>query len=193
MGTETTTQDPRVTRSKEAVVAATVALLAERGVGATSIEAIADRSGVAKTTIYRHWPGKAELVIDAFESLMDEPHDPDTGSFETDLVALAVGLSHALDSGPWSELLPSLVDAAERDPDLAVLHGRLVEGRHAAVRAVVSRARSRGEVRNDVVDLDIIELVAGPLFYRRMMGRDPLDRDRAERIARLVAAAVAPG
>ncbi len=165
---------------------ATLALLAESGVAATTIEAIADRSGVAKTTIYRHWDSKPKLVIDAVESLTREGTVPDTGSFGGDLESLAVGLSGALTSGPFASLLPSLIDAAQRDPEMSKLHERFAADREMTVRHIVTRARSRGEIRDDVSDNDVVDLVAGPIFYRRLVAPSRLDARSARRLAELI-------
>lgn len=185
-------EDPRVTRSKRIILATSLEIMSELGVNSTTVEAIAERSGVAKTTIYRHWPSKAELVIDAFEELATSPIDPDTGSLAGDLTALANGLAIALAKGRWTSLLPSLIESAERHPDLAALHQRFADSRHEAVRSVVGRARSRGEVRSDVSDDELIDLIAGPLFYRRLVAHDPADNRYASRLATLVLELVTP-
>lgn len=187
------TEDPRVTRSKRAVLQATLELLAENGVAATTIESISDRSGVAKTTIYRHWAGKPELVIAAFESLTPAATDPDTGSLAGDLEALAVGLSKALGSGRFASLLPSLIDAAERDRELSKLHRRFAASRERAVRRIVDRARARGELRDDITDNEVVDLIAGPIFYRRLVAHARLDAGAARRLAAMVAELVATG
>lgn len=186
------TEDPRVARSKEAILKATLDLLAENGVTATTIEAIAERSGVAKTTIYRHWAGKPELVIDAFASLTPPDKDPDTGSLRGDLEALIVGFSKALASGRFAALLPSLIDAAERDPEMSKLHHRFATDRETAVRRIVTRARARGEVREDLTDSEVVDLVAGPIFYRRLVANDRLDARSAKRLAELIVELAAP-
>ncbi len=186
-------QDPRVSRSKEVVLKATLDLLAENGVAATTIEAIADRSGVAKTTIYRHWASKPELVFEAFESLTRETRVPDTGSLRGDLEALAVGLSSALASGRFASLLPSLIDAAQRDPEMSKLHDGFAADREMTVRHIVTQARSRGEIRDDVTDSDVVDLIAGPIFYRRLVAHDRLDARSAKRLAELVSELVYPG
>ena len=184
--------EPRVSRSKEAVLGATLDLLAEQGVAATTIEAISDRSGVAKTTIYRHWAGKPELVIDAFQSLTRSTREPDTGTLQGDLESLAVGLSKALSSGRFGSLLPSLIDAAERDPEMSELHARFAADRETVVRDIVARARSRDEIRDDLTDDDMVDLVAGPIFYRRLVAHDRLDARSARRLAGLVTELVSP-
>ncbi len=88
-------EDPRVVRSRAAVVEATLALVAEVGIGETTVDAIAERSGVAKTTIYRHWTGKPAIVLDALSSVMAPPADPDTGTVRDDLVVLLEGFATA--------------------------------------------------------------------------------------------------
>lgn len=174
--------DPRVARSRAVVLDATTALLAERGIESTTIEAIAARSGVAKTTIYRHWPDKAALVVDAIDRLAGPVVDPDTGSLDGDLRALASGLAAGLASGPWSEVLPSLIDGIQRDPALAARHRTTTEARHSTVRAILARARSRGEIDARVSDDDVIALIAGPLFHRRLVEGHRPGRAFADRL-----------
>lgn len=152
----------------------------------TTIEAISESSGVAKTTIYRHWSGKAPLVMDAFESMMAAPVVPDYGSLLADLSALAEGLAAALRHSAWADALPSLIDAAERDPGLADLHRRMAGLRHEGVREILRRARDRGEITGDITDDEIIDLIAGPLFYHRLVGHAGPDPALARRIAVLV-------
>ncbi|MDO8105643.1 TetR/AcrR family transcriptional regulator [Isoptericola sp. b441] len=95
-----TRTDPRVVRSRAAVLAAATQLLATDGVAGTTIEAVAARSGVAKTTIYRHWPDQRALVRDAFGVALPMPAAPDTGTLAGDLLALATGLARALADSP---------------------------------------------------------------------------------------------
>jgi AcrR family transcriptional regulator len=180
------TEDRRIKRSKEAVLLAARSLLVERGVAATTIESIAERSGVAKTTIYRHWRGKGEIVLDLIQEMQGPLGLPDSGTLEGDLTALALGLARGLRDSEWSAILPSLIDAAERDPELASLHRRFSSDRHDALRRIVRRARSRGEIRGDVTDEDILELIAGPLFYRRLITGHRTTAARAKELVRLV-------
>lgn len=181
------TEDPRVLRSRRAVINATIDLLSERGVAATTIEGVSAASGVAKTTIYRHWGTKSELIIDAFDALVEAPRDPDTGAFSDDLEQLAMGLASGLRSGRSASLLPSLIEAADRDPELAEVHKRFADARSAVALRVVQRARRRGEVRADVTDEEIVGLLAGPIFYKRMVQHRPPSKAEARRWASLVA------
>lgn len=140
---EAAEEDPRVVRSKQRIVAGCLDVMEDRGVAATTVEEISERSGVAKTTIYRHWTDRSSLVIDALASLLDDPVDPDTGSFAGDLAVLANGLGAGLSESRWSALLPSIIDAAEHDPELARLHREMTDRRHGVVRAVTARSSAR--------------------------------------------------
>ena len=85
--------DGRVQRSRARVLGATLELLTEQGVGRVSVDEVARRSGVAKTTIYRHWPTRADLVLDACAQLGSDQDVPDTGSFQGDLTALLTSIA----------------------------------------------------------------------------------------------------
>ena len=167
--------DPRVLRSRAAVLGATLELLVEKGIAATTIEAVSERSGVAKTTIYRQWEDQPALVHDAFATTLVEPPDPDTGTLRGDLVALLTGLAGALTRGPAAALMPALIEAAERDPAFAELHRREAEQRHRVVRGVIERGISRGELPAGTETDDVLDLLTGPLFHRRWVSGGVLD------------------
>jgi AcrR family transcriptional regulator len=167
--------DARVRRSREAVLAATNELMSESGIGGVSVDEVSRRSGVAKTTIYRHWPSRSALLLDACSRLGARPPAPDTGSLKGDLVVLVGYLAEQLASARWPSILPSIVDAAERDPDIAAMHARLQAGFAAAYLAVIERAKARGEIAAQH-PTDIVAGVLGPLFYRRWFSREPIDQ-----------------
>lgn len=161
--------DPRIVRTRAAVFESTIELLAERGYDSLAIEAVAERAGVAKTTIYRHWPTKEELVLGAVRSLKHPPEVLDTGNVRDDLRALMRGLATGLRSGPLSRLLPILLDASERHPELRRLHRELVRERQNPTFEALRRAVDRGELPADA-DLELgVALLAGPIFYRRLI------------------------
>ena len=173
-------EDPRVVRSRAAVIEATLALIAEVGIGETTVDAIAERSGVAKTTIYRHWSGKPAIVLDALSSVMAPPEDPDTGTVHGDLVALLAGFAEALSRGPLAPLLTSMMAAAERDPDVARLHRDEAAARHQVLRDAVVRGVGRGElVRGTDADA-VVAAVVGPVVYRRLVAAEPVDAIEVE-------------
>jgi AcrR family transcriptional regulator len=181
-----------VDRSKQAVLSAARELIAEKGVSAMSIDGIAERSGVAKTTIYRHWAGKPQIVLDVIAAIQGPISLPDTGSLQGDLDVVARGLARALSQSEWSSILPSLIEAAERDDDLARLHRTYADNRHRVLAQILERARKRGELRDDLADDDILELIAGPLFYRRLITGEPIPDSRAKDLVRMIVSLASP-
>jgi AcrR family transcriptional regulator len=166
--------DARVRHSKEVVMATTYALLSEEGLAGVTVDAVARRSGVAKTTIYRHWPSREALLLDTCAQMGRHFDIADAGSFPRDLRALVQRVVEQLLSDPYAAILLSLMDAAERNPDLAALlaaaQAKLVE----AVHAVLARARVRGELRRLPEASDVAALLVGPLLHRRLFSHEPL-------------------
>jgi len=163
---------------------AAVGLLVDGGLPAVTVDAVVARSGVAKTTVYRHWGSRQELLRDAVAAALPPVVRPDTGSLAGDLRVLARGLARGLAHPRHAALLravllPSVDDnllragAAAADgrlgDGLSDLRSQLVAERHAAVRACVAQARLRGEQPPpDGVD-GIIRSIAGPLLHRRFV------------------------
>ena len=167
--------DRRVRRSKESVLSTTSELLNESGLGGVSIDEVSRRSGVAKTTIYRHWPTRSDLIIDACSQISAEQQVPDTGRLEGDVTVLLTGIAHLLQTARWSSVLPSIVDAAERDPELAAIHSRIQLGHTTPLQTVIRRAMDKGELPASADPSVMIAALLGPLFYRRWFSRETLD------------------
>ncbi len=177
--------DPRVVRSRQAVLRAAQELVAEAGFRGATIEAVAARSGVAKTTIYRQWRGGNELLVDAFDFDRESCVVPSTASLRTDLVAGLVSLAETLgrDSG---RLLPAMLEAAERDPEFAELSKSFIDSRRKPLRDRLARAVRSGELPKGSDVETLMALLAGPLFYRRLLTHQSLDRAFVERIVDIV-------
>ena len=176
--------DARVRRSKEVVLGATLDLLTESGLGGVSVDEVSRRSGVAKTTIYRHWATRSDLILDACSQLSAEQEVPDTGGFEGDVTALLTGLATLLATARWSSVVPSIIDAAERDPELDHIHSRIQMGHTAPLQAVIARAVCNGDIPASTDPSDMIAALVGPLFYRRWFSREPLDEAFVRSIVR---------
>src|SRR5580658_9648784 len=168
--------DPRVVVSRERVLTTTLDLLTEAGLDDLTIDDISRRSGVAKTTIYRHWPNRSALVIDACLRMTDgEEAPPDTGSLEGDVRAILTHIAKLLATARWSSIVPSIVDAAEHDPAFADIHSQ-IQRRHAApLRSALERAVLRGDIPTTADRGAIAAALLGPLFYRRWFSREQID------------------
>lgn len=172
----------RSSRAHAAILAATIDLLAELGFAGLTIEGIAALAGVGKSTIYRHWSSKAQLVIEAFGSLARVDPPVRTGDLRADLVARLRALITAVNSPPLGPIIPSLIDAAERDPELAELHRQFTAQRRRSVLDVLESAIDQGVV-DPAADVELVaDLLAGPVFYRRLISRAALDPSYAERL-----------
>jgi AcrR family transcriptional regulator len=168
------------------VLATAFELLSEGGVGGFSVDEVARRSGVAKTTIYRHWPTREALVIDACSRISAEQEVPDTGSLEGDIAAILNNIAHLLGTARWAAVLPSIVDVAERDLEFADVHSRIQHGHAEPLRAVIERAADRGEIGTPADPSTMIAALLGPLFYRRWFSREAIDDEFVETITRNV-------
>jgi len=167
--------DDRVRRSKELVLKTTFQLLQEGGIGGVSIDEVARRSGVAKTTIYRHWTSRAALLMDACSKLRPPEDAPDTGSLKGDVTAILQKMATRMQGPGWPSILPSIIDAAERDPELAELQARLQTGIKAPLLNAVERAKKRGELSAREDASEVVASLVGPLVYRRWFTREPID------------------
>jgi AcrR family transcriptional regulator len=167
--------DSRVQRSRERVLTSAFDLLAESGVSGFTIDEVATRSGVAKTTIYRHWPSREALVLEAAARISAAVDVPDTGSVHGDVTAMLNNLGSLLGTARWASVVPSIVDVAERDSEFAAVHGRIQRGHAAPLREVLVRAAVRGELPATTDPAQLISALIGPLYYRRWFSREPID------------------
>jgi AcrR family transcriptional regulator len=168
-------RDKRVERSRSAVLAETYRQLSEGGIGGVSIDAISRESGVSKTTIYRHWPSRSALLLDACGRFGAPAPLPDTGSLRGDLIELLTSLAKALEGTAWSRAYPSILDAAERDPEIAAVQSELHRSFMAPFEAVIERAKAGGEASlRDRPTGDMVASLVGPLFFRRWFAREAI-------------------
>jgi AcrR family transcriptional regulator len=169
-------QGPRRRASEDvedAIIAATLELLDEVGFASLTVEAVAARAGAAKTAVYRRWPSKVPLVVDALVRSRPEWPIPDTGNLRSDLIALWKNLNPGSQRSV-ERILPLAASYLSADDDLAVLlRERYFEPRLRQVRELVKRAAARGEIRSDVDAQLAFDFLFGPLAYRRLRGLSP--------------------
>jgi AcrR family transcriptional regulator len=178
--------DKRVERSKDAVLTETYRLLTEGGIGGVSIDEVSRRSGVAKTTIYRHWPSRSALLLDACSRLGTATPTPDSGRFVSDIRELTEALAGQLASARWASILPSIIDAAERDEDVARLQAALHAQMMVPFAEVIDRALGRGELEPNRSSAHVVAAIVGPLFYRRWFSKEPIDHAFIEDVLRYI-------
>jgi AcrR family transcriptional regulator len=180
----------RSARVRDAVLAATYAELAEHGYPALSVEAVATRAGVHKTTVYRRWGSVDDLLADALDQTRDTPWPlPDTGTVEGDLVAIATEVAEDVGGA----VPTAVIAAAFQSPRAADALRGFYAARQARAALVVVRAVERGELPPTVDPVDVVRTACAPLYYRVFITREPVDAAVAERAARAALAAARAG
>jgi AcrR family transcriptional regulator len=167
--------DPRIRRTRATVLAAALSVLAERGFADFSMEAVAAASGVAKSTIYRHWPSKLSLLRNAVEELKRQPQvELEAGPARARIERLLEHLAAALSDSALSRCIPGLIEAAERHPEVAGFLHQYSDRRRSALTAVIRTGIDQGELPTHL-DPELAALaLSGPFFYRRLMTSAPL-------------------
>jgi AcrR family transcriptional regulator len=165
-------------RSRQAILSATADLLGEVGYTKLTVEAIAARAGVGKQTIYRWWPDKGAVVLDAYLALVGAEQDltvPDSGDLEADLRLVLGTTVNSLADPVFEQRYRALLTAIQDDPQLAAaLLDRLLKPWLEATKQRLHAAQQAGQLRNDV-DLDVAaELLYGPVYYRWLLRTGPI-------------------
>ncbi|WP_458687543.1 TetR/AcrR family transcriptional regulator [Nocardia tengchongensis] len=184
----------RTARVREAVFAAALSGLAERGYASLTIEDIAERAGVHKTTIYRRWGTLAQLVAAAVADLSETTVPvPDTGALESDLHEMARSIVALVTSEPGRTIIAALFSDAVRTPEVAAIKREFYAARYALTDVVVRRAVERGEIPERASAADLLAAVAAPIYYRLLVADLPVDRAVADRAAAAALAAARAG
>jgi AcrR family transcriptional regulator len=173
---------------RAAVLEATSAVLAEDGYEGLSIETVAGRAGVHKTTVYRRWPTRAQLVADALRARSEQNVPvPDTGSLAGDLEALARAVVRNIGSPAGTATARTVVAAGLSAADIAATSAEFWAERLARTGVIVERAIERGELPAGTDPHLVIETLIGPLYVRLLLTGEPIDESFAARVATLVA------
>ena len=178
----------RSARIHQLLLQVTGQLLDEGGLPAATVDAIAARSGVSKVTIYNHWPSRTAIAASAFAELMGAAVPvPDTGSLAGDVTEHLVRLSAFYASEPrgatFAQLLAACVDD---EAGAAYFREYFLAGRHRVIAQLWQRALDRGEADPAIELPEVIDILAGPLIFRRLAGHHPLTDGAARKIAHAV-------
>jgi len=169
-------------------MAAAVALVAEHGYAAVTIEAIAEHAGTSKPAIYRRWPKKAAIVMDAFLAAAQPRIQPPKGlPLREGIITQATALAEFFQTTSTGRTITGLVAEAQTDPTLAdAIREQWLQPRRAVATAMLTQAQASGELRPDI-DIDaLIDAIYGPLYFRLMLGHGTIDKVFVERIVDIV-------
>ena len=177
---------PRSAQAHEAVIEATLKLLAATGYRGLTVEGVAATSGVAKTTIYRWWPSKHALLLEALSALRRPAAVPDTGSIRDDAVAHLRGHIEAFKDPVTASILADALAETLRSPDLDDARPSFVAAQREPFRHALARGVERGELPADLDYELTMDLLIAPIVNRALATRGPLEPALAERIVDIV-------
>ncbi len=183
---------PRSEEAHQAILDATLALLAEVGFSALTVEGVASRAGVGKATIYRRWPSKLPLVVEAFGQL-PALADRDTGSLAGDLKAMLRTYLEQFHETPLAIVLPSLAGERAHNPQLSELFDPVMKGRRQPLARAFERAAARGEIPADLDRELAADLVVGPIAVRLFFTGSRLHPDMVDPIVDLALRGIQSG
>lgn len=163
-------------RSRRAILDAAITLIGESGYDNVSIEAIAAEAGVGKQTIYRWWPSKGAVVLEALDDSLKKVADfADTGDLVADLRAQMKSVTRLLGTTQVGRVYQGLVAAAQCDTDLSRAHlDQVIQPATVACHERIARAKERGELRADADVQTLIDLLYGAIYYRLLLHTRPL-------------------
>jgi AcrR family transcriptional regulator len=174
-------------RSHRAILNSTSQLLAEVGYSALTIEGVAARARVGKATVYRWWPSKGALAIEALHEHASVPPTPDTGNLRTDLIEAVHGVMRTLATSSEGAIIAALAADLVADPGLAeMFRDQILRPRRSLVAAMINRAAERGDLPPDVNVPLILDTCAGAVFYRLVLSGEPLNEDMADQLVDLI-------
>jgi tRNA-Thr(GGU) m(6)t(6)A37 methyltransferase TsaA len=181
------TLDPRVERSRQVIRQAAVEELGDKGYGAFTIESVAARAGVSKSTIYRHWPDKLALITDSFE-IFHEQSVPATDDDPPRLrvTRLVRHVAEIIADSIFSRCIPALVEGAERDQRLREFHHHYNTTRRHELTAAITDGVANGSFPAHLdPELAALQLL-GPIFYHRLLDGDPFPPDQVDNLINAV-------
>ena len=169
-------ENPRTQRVRQVILDAGADLLVEQGAGEVTATRIAQETGVARTTIYRHWPDQSDLLLDVIDSLI-APHSPSTfsGDLEADLTNALSDLRARMTRRPFRQVFAALLGHADQDPTFVAAQQRFVNGVLRPINDALTAAMTRRDLHSSVDIPNACAALAGPLFHQHVMLRTSID------------------
>lgn len=177
---------PKSEHARQKAIDAAQELLTEVGMDGFTIEAVAKRSGVAKTTLYRHWGSANELLVHVIDCQVEHIPTPDTGSLVGDLTAMLTMVQTIINTPGMRGLFLGMAGASAQDDDLDAVRQAMIEERTRPIREVVRRGYERGEIPE--IDLKMaVVLVEGPIMGRVLLSPEPVSDEEVAAYVRFIA------
>jgi AcrR family transcriptional regulator len=184
---------PRSERARKAVLRCTLALLKRVGFHGLTVEAVAERAGVGKATIYRWWPTKADLVIAAFVSVVEPGLRFSTDGPVLDSIHKQMKNWATIFQSPLGQIVATVIGAGQSEPEiLKAFQTHWVEPRRAEARKLLSDAIPRGALRTDLDPDTILDLLYGPLYMRLLVKHGPLNESFVDQVFGFISPVLLP-
>jgi AcrR family transcriptional regulator len=184
----------RTARTQTAVFDATMAELVDRGYAQTSVEAIALRAGVHKTTVYRRWRTKEHLIADALSHAAEARTDiADTGDIDADMRSLARAVAITITSREGLATVRAIVAEAPSSPEMGRVLEQFWASRAALVAPIIEAAINRGQLPPTTSATELMKFIAAPLYYQLLMTDESVTEASADRAAAAALAAARAG
>lgn|SRR5215207_1935941 len=185
---------PRSEQARRAILTASLELLRDEGYPAVTVDAVAKRAGVARTTIYRWWPSSGALLIDVLMEISTTVAPLPVGEDPLRAIRLEMRRIAAISLELPGRVLRALLAEAQHDPQIrTALLERLIYPRREASSRAIREAQARGLLRDDVHPYVVVDLFYGPIFYRMLMGHEPTTERFATQVFERVVGGMAPG
>ena len=186
-GAPVSRMDPRVERSRTVIRQAALEELAEVGYGAFTIESVAARAQAGKSTIYRHWRDKIDLIADAFERAHEHMVPAIATGTATERITLLVHhIAEVLAHPTFSRCIPALIEGAQRDHRLREFHHRYSAQHRRVLTELIIEGNGAGEFAARVDPELAVQAILGTVFYGRLMSAEPFDPTRASELVEAI-------
>jgi AcrR family transcriptional regulator len=183
---------PLSEEARAKMLAAAQEIIISEGMSACTVDEVARRSGVAKTTIYRHFAGANELSMEAVEDMVEHVATPDHGSLRADLHEIIHAFRRVVSHQTFKQLFAEMLARAVRDPEFAKIYDEAQEMRHAPLRTAIQRGIARGEVDPEIDLETAMYFVQGPFVAKRLIEMDELTEAEIDDFLDLIVKALAP-
>ena len=170
--------DPRIVATRVAAMDAAHELLSKEGVMAVSYSAVSAKTGISRSTLYRHWPTLNALRNSAFGRAASEQEFPPktSGPLSADLAWLLGGLVNALNDTTWGQIAPQVVAAAASDDDAKAVINLFMQDRFENVREAFDKAKASGEIANELDVQPLIEVAISVPYFRKLIAGLPINQ-----------------